>query len=162
MSKNASDKLAKLASFGKMAGEAPAAAAREAMVAAAAQPASFPTPTADVSGELTTEPLPAQEPVFQFAAISPPKPAGQGTPGPPRIMPPPVNEEANLTRNVVFLPADQIEMDRLEDILRLGGIRKPTLADIVRVALRAANPLPHEAAELFRVAKALDARRKKQ
>jgi hypothetical protein len=77
-------------------------------------------------------------------------------------MPPPVVQEAKLVRNVVFLPEDQIELDRLEDILRAGGVRKPNLSDLVRVALRSANPQPQEAADLFRAAKALDARRKKE
>lgn len=147
MSKTASDKLAKLAEFGKLAGEAPAAAAREAMSAAttAIEPAQ--------EKENSTQSPPS-------SPIIPEKSLGAATAV--KVLPPQVASEANLTRNVVFLPADQIELDRLEDILRLGGVRKPTLADLVRVALRSANPTPNEAAELFRVAKALDARRKKE
>lgn len=81
-------------------------------------------------------------------------------PSPPSSIPSESPERANLTRNVVFLPADQDELDRIEDTLRIAGIRKPTIADLVRVALRAAKPTPEEAAVIFKTAKALDARRK--
>lgn len=83
-------------------------------------------------------------------------------PSPPSPPPPEPPERANLTRNVVFLPSDQEELDRIEDTLRAAGIRKPTIADLVRVALRAAKPTPEEALGIFRDAKALDARRQKR
>jgi hypothetical protein len=99
--------------------------------------------------------------------VTPPKPAtvvrvGEGSgakvrPAPVLVPADPVRD--NLTRNVVFLPEDQTELDRIEDLLRIGGIRKPTIADLVRVALRAANPQPEEAAQIYRDTKALDARR---
>ena len=161
-SKNTTDKLAKLAGFGKMAGQAPAAAAHEAMTAAAALPAIPPVSPTAVAQTLP-DPIPVQEASApSVAASTPSKPAEQATPAPLRVMPPPVAQEAKLVRNVVFLPEDQIELDRLEDILRAGGVRKPNLSDLVRVALRSANPQPQEAAGLFRAAKALDARRKKE
>ena len=161
-SKNTTDKLAKLAGFGKMAGQAPAAAAHEAMTAAAALPAIPPVSPTAVAQTLS-DPIPVQEASApSVAASTPSKPAEQAIPAPLRVMPPPVAQEAKLVRNVVFLPEDQIELDRLEDILRAGGVRKPNLSDLVRVALRSANPKPQEAAGLFRAAKALDARRKKE
>ena len=161
-SKNTTDKLAKLAGFGKMAGQAPAAAAHEAMTAAAALPAMPPVSPTAVAQTLP-DPIPVQEAsAASVVASTLSKPAGQVAPAPLRVMPPPVVQEAKLVRNVVFLPEDQIELDRLEDILRAGGVRKPNLSDLVRVALRSANPQPHEAADLFRAAKALDARRKKE
>lgn len=161
-SKNTTDKLAKLAGFGKMAGQAPAAAAHEAMTAAAALPVPPTAPSSAVAQALPN-PIAAQETAsLHVAASSPSNPAEQVTSALLRVMPPPVIQEAKLVRNVVFLPEDQIELDRLEDILRAGGVRKPNLSDLVRVALRAANPQPQEAADLFRAAKALDARRKKQ
>lgn len=158
MSKNASDKLAKLAGFGKMAGEAPAAAAREAMNAAAA-------PSPQVNESVAAVPLTPQhrdaEHFSEKNAASSAAPKESTNPVPAKVTPP-FFEEANLTRNIIFLPADQIELDRLEDILRLAGIRKPTLADLVRVALRSANPNPQEAADFFRAAKVLDGRRRKE
>ena len=161
-SKNSSDKLAKLAGFGKMAGQAPAAAAHEAMIAAAALPAIPPAPPVAVA-QTNPDPIPVPEAVAASIAVpTPSKPAAQVVSAPLRVMPPPAVQEAKLVRNVVFLPEDQIELDRLEDILRAGGVRKPNLSDLVRVALRSANPQPHEAADLFRAAKALDARRKKE
>ena len=161
-SKNTTDKLAKLAGFGKMAGQAPAAAAHEAMTAAAALPAIPPVSPTAVAQTLP-DPIPVQEASApSVAASTPSKPAEQAIPAPLRVMPPPVAQEAKLVRNVVFLPEDQIELDRLEDILRAGGVRKPNLSDLVRVALRSANPQPQEAAGLFRAAKAWDARRKKE
>ncbi len=160
-SKNTTDKLAKLAGFGKMAGQAPAAAAHEAMTAAAAVPAIPPAlPVAVV--QTSPDPAPATDATAPTIAVpTPSKPTGQEA-TPLRVMPPHVVQEAKLVRNVVFLPEDQIELDRLEDILRAGGVRKPNLSDLVRVALRSANPQPQEAADLFRAAKALDARRKKE
>ena len=161
-SKTTSDKLAKLAGFGKMAGEAPAAAAHEAMTAAAALPAIPPTSPPLVEHS-PPEGIPVQEAAVPSVTVSAPsKAAEKAVSAPLRIMPPPVIQEAKLVRNVVFLPEDQIELDRLEDILRAGGVRKPNLSDLVRVALRSANPQPQEAANLFRAAKALDARRKKE
>ena len=161
-SKTTSDKLAKLAGFGKMAGEAPAAAAHEAMTAAAALPA-IPPASPPLVEQTAPEGIPVKEAAAPSVAVSAPsKPAEKAVSAPLRIMPPPVIQEAKLVRNVVFLPEDQIELDRLEDILRAGGVRKPNLSDLVRVALRSANPQPQEAADLFRAAKALDARRKKE
>lgn len=150
----ASDKLAKLAGFGMLAGAEPAAAAREVIKAAE-------SPSVPVS-EATPLPEPQKAPEALKTApagIVKEQRAGEGrtTPKAKKALSVPGRE--NLTRNVVFLPADQAELDRIEDVLRAAGIRKPTIADLVRVALRAAKPSVTEAAELFQEAKALDSRR---
>jgi hypothetical protein len=150
----ASDKLAKLAGFGMLAGAEPAAAAREA-IKAAESPA---LPAGEEKPPSAPEKA-VKAPTAASVAITKVERAGEGMPTQQAKKALSVLGRDNLTRNVVFLPADQAELDRIEDVLRAAGIRKPTIADLVRVALRAAKPSTAEAAELFQEAKALDSRR---
>lgn len=155
MSSKSSDKLAKLAGFGMLAGSEPAASAREVMKASEPKPTAVPPAQEPIAA--TTQPESIPEPT---KPAKPSPKAGEGSEAvksKPKTFPVPLKD--NLTRNVVFLPDDQTELDRIEDLLRAAGIRKPTIADLVRVALRAAKPNPEEAAAIYRDAKALDARR---
>ncbi|RYD34217.1 MAG: hypothetical protein EOP86_11485 [Verrucomicrobiaceae bacterium] len=85
------------------------------------------------------EPAAAAREAFKTPSEAPKTALEPHLPSPPSPVPSEPPERGNLTRNVVFLPADQDELDRIENTLRVAGIRKPTIADLVRVALRAAK-----------------------
>lgn len=140
----ATDKLSKLATFGALAGAKPAASAQVVVETAATVPQSLePVP------EVTTQP------------VTEPKAAGKGSAAknPPKLKASVLAPERKpLVRNVIFTNEDQIELERLEATMRQAGIIRPSIADIVRIALRVAEPTPEQAAEVFRSAKLLDGR----
>lgn len=80
----------------------------------------------------------------------------------PAPAPPEPPKRANATRNMVFLPDDQDHVARIEAVLRAAGVQQVSVADVVRVALRAAWLTPEEALAIHRENKALDARRQKR
>jgi hypothetical protein len=76
----------------------------------------------------------------------------------PKVKAPAVVMRRPLVRNVIFTHEDQLELERLEDAMRQAGISRPSIADIVRIALRAAQPTAEQAGEIFRQTKLLDGR----
>jgi hypothetical protein len=143
----ASDKLARLAAgFGNMAGAGPAESAL-------------------IRSQETVVTLPPAVTATEAPVIvitKPPHQVPQAVPTPSVevVIPETSVEKSSLTRNVVFTFSDQIELTRLEDILRAAGVRNPTIADAVRLALRTSSPSPQEAQLAYKEAKALDSRRK--
>jgi len=128
----ANDKLSKLASFGTSAGAKPAANAQvvvEELGAAAA------AAVAELPAEVAVEKIKK-----------------------PKVKAPAVVMRRPLVRNVIFTHEDQLELERLEEAMRQAGISRPSIADIVRIALRAAQPTAELAGEIFRQTKLLDGR----
>ena len=139
----ANDKLSKLANFGALAGAKPAASAHAAVNAGHDEAAEV---AAAVVMEVTpdaAEPKPASRTRASVAAK-------------PKLLP--KVERKPLVRNVIFTNEDQIELERLEGLMRGAGITRPSIADIVRVALRAAVPSAADVLEVFRATKLLDGR----
>jgi hypothetical protein len=124
----ANDKLSKLASFGTSAGAKPAANAQAVVEEL----------------EAAVAELPAAVVVEKIKK--------------PKVKAPAVVMRRPLVRNVIFTHEDQLELERLEDAMRQAGISRPSIADIVRIALRAAQPTAEQAGEIFRQTKLLDGR----
>lgn len=142
----ANDKLSKLANFGALAGAKPAASAHAAVAASNEEHPDATEVASDVAVEVGPDAAPA-------------KPAVKTRAGPvAKQKPLPKVERKPLVRNVIFTNEDQIELERLEGLMRGAGITRPSIADIVRVALRAAAPSAEGVLEVFRVTKLLDGR----
>ena len=146
MSKKPDDKLSKLLNFGQSAGSKPAAAAI----------------------------LPIQEPILEE---TPPE-------IPVETPPPPVLEEGKLKqkpregrgeapssttkqskplliRNVGFTEEDQQHLDRISELLREAGEFRPSISDLVRVALRGCDSLSAKKAKMIlESSRKFDGRRK--
>jgi hypothetical protein len=125
----ANDKLSKLATFGTSAGAKPAANAQAVVEELGAAAAGV-----------------AELPVVVEKAKK------------PKAKTPAVVTRRPLVRNVIFTHEDQLELERLEEGMRQAGISRPSIADIVRIALRAAQPTAELAGEIFRQTKLLDGR----
>lgn len=125
----ANDKLSKLATFGTSAGAKPAANAQAVVEELGAAEAGV--------AELPAVVEKAKKPKAKTPAVVVRKP---------------------LVRNVIFTHEDQLELERLEEGMRQAGISRPSIADIVRIALRAAQPTAELAGEIFRQTKLLDGR----
>lgn len=96
-----------------------------------------------------------KEPLASLEELDPVQPS-------PSSEPPKPPKRSNVTRNMVFLPDDQDHVFRIEETLRSAGVQQVSVADIVRVALRAAWLTPAEALAIHRETKSLDARRQKR
>lgn len=130
------DKLSRLASFGASAGAKPAAAA----VA--------PTPAVPQRPAVVSPAEPKSE------SKAPKATAGKaGTADKP--------SKPLLIRNVGFTAEDQDCLDQLTELLRKAGEFRPSISDLVRVALRAASNLsPTEALKILEDSRKRDGRRK--
>ena len=127
------EKMARLANFGNSAGSKPAAAA-------VAKP-----PIAPEVSESKPEKKEAKIPERQETI---------GKPGQVR--------RPTLIRNVAFTPDDQIHLDRISDLLVRGGEFRPTISDVVRVALRGSASLNASAAiKMLEDGRKFDGRRKR-
>ena len=147
MSKKPDEKLSKLLNFGQSAGSKPAAAAI----------------------------LPIQKPILEE---TPPE-------IPVETPPPPVPEEVKLKRepregrgeapssktqqskpllirNVGFTEEDQQHLDRISELLREAGEFRPSISDLVRVALRGCDSLSAKKAKMIlESSRKFDGRRKR-
>jgi hypothetical protein len=142
----ATDKLSKLANFGASAGAKPAASAHAAVASLDQKATEQPSGTPSVeTGSLAPTPVVEPKVAKRESAV-------------PKNKQPVKIERKPLVRNVIFTNEDQIELERLEAAMRQAGIIRPSIADIVRIALRTAKPSPEEASEVFRDTKLLDGR----
>lgn len=98
-----------------------------------------------------------KEPLESLEALDPVQSSLPSPSEPPKPV-----KRSNVTRNMVFLPDDQDHVSRIEETLRSAGVQQMSVADIVRVALRAAWLTPEEALAIHRETKSLDARRQKR
>lgn len=127
MSKS-SDKLAKLANFGNSAGSKPAAAA--------------------VAKSLNTDPATLPEATLPEASL----PSKRVDPGTSQKESKKTEataskmRRASFIRNISFTPEDQMHLDRISELLVEAGEFRPSIADLVRVALRGSAKLDSSSA----------------
>jgi hypothetical protein len=128
---NATDKLARLANFGNSAGSKPAAAAVAKAPVNSEKPALAPRKNETSTPDLVEK---GQKP-------------GQARP--------------TLIRNVAFTADDQRHLDRVTDLLIEAGVYRPSISDVVRVALRGSATLKASSAlQMLEESRKLDGRRK--
>jgi hypothetical protein len=66
-----------------------------------------------------------------------------------------------LIRNVAFTPDDQMHLDRIAELLREAGEFRPSISDLVRVALRGSTSLKASTAQrMLEESRKFDGRRK--
>ena len=146
-SKKSDDKLSKLMSFGTSAGSKPAAAA----VSQLAKPTIPDAPEVAVVAENVVEEPVISEESGVSAVKSRAGETGKKAPK-PQI----------LIRNVGFTEEDLLHLDRLTQLLRDAGEFRPSISDVVRVALRGCQKLTtSDAKRILESTRKLDGRRKR-
>lgn len=116
---NSTDKLARLANFGSSAGSKPAAAAVS----------KLPSSTQSVSSEASGSRKEGSSiPATTKTEKSDPLDSAD-------------LDRTPLIRNVAFTPEDRMHLDRIAELLRKAGEFRPSISDLVRVALRGSSSL---------------------
>ena len=146
-SKKSDDKLSKLMSFGTSAGSKPAAAAVS-QLAKSSIPDAPEVPK--VAENVVEEPVISEK--SEVSAVK--SRAGETDKKAPKPQ--------ILIRNVGFTEEDLLHLDRLTQLLRDAGEFRPSISDVVRVALRGCQKLTtSDAKRILESTRKLDGRRKR-
>jgi hypothetical protein len=148
----ATDKLSKLANFGASAGSKPAANAQ-----ATANGNSEPIALAEDVVVTVSEPIEKQASIAFGIPLETSTKRGKGSVPTAKAVTLKI-ERKPLVRNVIFTHEDQLELERIELMMREAGIMRPSIADVVRIALRTSRPTVEQTIEVFRDTKLLDGR----